>query len=99
MPKDGIEIHFDEQRGYLELACEPDAFASYRDLARDQLKDLPEIPINEVIEMNIIDMATFVARREAPKRRIGGLAIAVAVVIILPLALIGAYAVIKRFFP
>jgi hypothetical protein len=98
MPKDGIEIHFDEKRGYLELACEPDAFASYRDLARNHLKDLPEIPIDKVIEMNIVDTATFVARRDAPRRRVGGLFVGVAVVVILALALVGVYALVKRFF-
>jgi hypothetical protein len=98
MPKDGIEIHFDEKRGYLELACEPDAFASYRDLAREHLKDLPEIPLDKVVEMNIVDTATFVARRDAPKRRIGGLIIGFVVVVILVLAFVGACALIAKYF-
>jgi len=98
MTKDGIEIHFDEKRGYLELACEPDAFAAYRDLARDHLKDLPEIPIDKVMELNIVDTATFVARRDAPKRRIGGLIFGLVVAVILALAVIGACALIAKFF-
>jgi len=98
MTKDGIEIHFDEKRGYLELACEPDAFAAYRDLARDHLKDLPEIPIDKVMELNIVDTATFVARRDAPKRRIGGLIFGLVVAVILALAVIGACALITKFF-
>ena len=48
--RDGIEIHYDEKRGRLELACEPDAFAPYRDLARQHLADMPEIRIEKVIE-------------------------------------------------
>lgn len=92
----GIEIHFDEKRGYLEIACEPDEFTPYREIAREQLKDFPEIQFKKVIEMNIVDIATFVARRDAPKRRMGDLIIGLVVVAILSLALVGACAVITR---
>ena len=67
---DGIEIHFDEKRGYLELACEPDAFAPYREFARTQLVDIPDVSLDKVIEIHIVDTATFVARRDAPRRRL-----------------------------
>lgn len=98
MTKDGIEIHFNEKRGYLELACEPDAFSTYRDLARDHLKDFPEIPIDKVIEMNIVDTATFVARRDAPKRRMLDLIVGLGMAVILALALVGAYSLIAKIF-
>jgi hypothetical protein len=97
MSKDGIEIHFDEKRGYLELACEPDAFAAYRDLARDQLKDLPEIPVDKVMELNIVDTATFVARRDAPKQRIWSWIVGLVVAVILALAVVGACALIAKY--
>ena len=97
MPKVGIEIHFDENRGYLELACEPDAFAAYRDLAREQLKDLPEIPFDKVMELNIVDTATFVARRDAPQRRIWNWIVGLVVAAILALAAIGACALVKKY--
>lgn len=97
MSKDGIEIHFDEKRGYLELACEPDAFAAYRDLAREQLKDLPEIPVDKVMELNIVDTATFVARRDAPQRRIWNWIAGLFVTAILALAAIGACALVEKY--
>ncbi len=96
MPKDGIEIHFDEKRGYLELACEPVAFASYRELARNHLRDFPEIQIDRVIEMNIVDTATFVARRHAPRRRISGTIAGILVALVLVLAAIGACTIIAK---
>jgi len=96
MSQDGIEIHFDEKRGYLELACEPDAFAAYREVARDHLKDFPEVALEKVIELNIVDTATFVARRDAPKRRIGGLIFGLVVAVVLALAVLGAYALIAK---
>jgi hypothetical protein len=97
MAKDGIEIHFDEKRGYLELACEPDAFAAYRDLARDHLKDLPEIPVDRVMELNIVDTATFVARRDAPKQRIWSWIVGLVIAGILALAVVGACALIAKY--
>lgn len=96
MSQDGIEIHFDEKHGYLRLACEPDAFAAYQSVAREHLKDFPDIPVDKVIEMNIVDTATFVARRDAPKRRIGGLFFGIIVVVIIALAVIGACALFTK---
>jgi hypothetical protein len=86
---DGIEIHFDETRGYLALGCEPDAFAKYRAIAREQLKDFPEIPVDKVIEINLVDTATFVARRDAPRKRIGDLIICGVIIIVVCLAAYG----------
>lgn len=96
MVKDGIEIHYDEKRGYVQLACEPDAFAAYREIAREHLKDFSEIPIDHVIEMNIIDTTTFVSRRDVPKRRIRDLIFGAILVLILALAVIGARAVVVQ---
>lgn len=90
MSQDGIEIHFDEKHGYLRLACEPDAFAAYQSVAREHLKDFPDIPVDKVVEINIVDTATFVARGNAPKRRIGSLFFGIIVVVIIVLAVIGA---------
>lgn len=96
MSQDGIEIHFDEKRGYLQLACEPDAFAAYLEVARKHLEVLPEITLDKVIEINITDTATFVARRDAPGHRLGGIIFGAAVVVILLLAVIGACALIAK---
>ena len=54
---DGIEIRYDDRRGYLELACEPDAFALYREVAHRQLSGFSEIPIEKVTEINVINSA------------------------------------------
>src|SRR5687768_13287579 len=96
MSQDGIEFHFDEKRGHLELACEPDAFAPYREIAREQLKYFPDILLDKVMEINIVDTATFVAKRDAPKRRIGGIVVGGLVVLFLVLAVIGACAIIAK---
>ena len=93
---DGIEIHFDEKRGYLELACEPDAFAPYRELARKQLVDIPDVSLDKLIEINIVDTATFVARRDVPRRRLWDWAIGGFVVLVLVFAVIGVIAVARR---
>jgi hypothetical protein len=97
MSQEGIEIHFDEKRGYLQLACEPDAFAPYREIAREQLKDFPDISIDRVIEMNIVDTATFVSRREAPKNRFWDFILVFFVIVVLSLAIFGVYALITKF--
>jgi hypothetical protein len=91
-----MEIHFDEKRGYLELGCEPDAFAAYRELARSQLADFPEISMDKVIEVNVVDMATFVARRDAPRRRVWDWAVTGLILLVLVFAVIGIVTVAGR---
>jgi hypothetical protein len=98
MIQDGIEIHFDEKRGYLELGCEPDAFAAYREVAREHLKDSPEIPIAKVMEIRIVDTATFVAKRETRGHWVVGVLFVVVLLTILVLAVVGATTVIGKFF-
>ena len=68
--QDGIEVHFDEKRGRLELACEPDSFALFRDLAAKELRGLDNINFGKVQEIEILDVDTCVARREAPRSRL-----------------------------
>ena len=76
MSQDGIEIHFDEKRGYLELACEPDAFAAYREVARDHLKDFPQVALEKVIELKLTSqeqadfqfVSTSVAASQIPRQ-------------------------------
>jgi hypothetical protein len=92
---DGIEIHFDERRSYLELACEPDAFAQYREIARSQLSDFPEISVDNVLEINIVDTARFVARRDAPRRRFFDFVVAVVIIAVLCLAAVGAVFLVR----
>ena len=93
---DGIEIHFDEKRGYLQLACEPDAFVAYRDVARKQLVDFPHIAIEKVLELSVTDIATFVARRDSPRRRFVNVIIGLVAVVILALAAVGAVALVSK---
>lgn len=96
MSEDGIEIHFDEKSGCLELACEPDAFAAYRNVAREHLKGFPDIPLEKVIEINVVDATSFTAHRNAPKRGMGGVLFGIVVAVILALALFGAYALLAK---
>jgi hypothetical protein len=95
-PEDGVEIHFDEKLGCLELACGRDAFAPYREVARRQLKEFPDISMDGVVEMNIVDTAKFVSRRAAPKRLFRDIAIVLLALTVLALAAIGAYALFTR---
>ena len=88
---DGIEIHFDERRGHLELACEPDAFAAYREIARRQLADFPGISVDNVIEFNVVDTVRVMERRNAPQRRMWELVIWIIVAL---LTLVGAFAIV-----
>ena len=94
----GIEIHYDDKRQYLELACEPDAFAAYREVARQHLSDFPEIDIDRVVEFNIMDTATVVRRREAPRRRVWDIVFDFLLVLVLTLAVIGAISLVARFW-
>jgi hypothetical protein len=94
---DGIEIHFDEKRGRLELACEPDAFAPYREIARKQLVEASIIDLDKVNEINLIDTAAFVARRNT-SQHILNWAVAGVVLLVIVLAVIGFISVIHRIF-
>ena len=96
MSKDGIEIHFDEKRGYLELPCEPDAFAPYREIARKQLIHFPEIALDKVIAINVVDTATFVARRDAPRKRFGDIVFILIAIVTLVLAVVGAFTLLTK---
>lgn len=95
LSRDGIEVHFDAKQGRLELACEPDAFSPYRELARSQLVGLPDISFDKVIEIEIIDTATLVARRNTPRRRLVDWAIVAVLVLVLSFAVIGVVAVFR----
>lgn len=86
---DGIEVHFDEKRGCLDLACEPDAFAAYLALAKDHLEGVPDIDFNRVKEINIADTVAFVAERESVASKLFWAAVAVCFAIVMFLAVIG----------
>ena len=96
LPRAGIEIHFDDNRRVLELACEPDSFRSYLDLARRDLESFPEIDVDKVVELYITDTATFVSRRDAPKRRYRDIALVVLIIGTVSLAVFGAFVLIMR---
>lgn len=94
----GIEIHFDEKWGCLELACEPEAFAPYLDIAREQLMHFPEIDMEKVIELNVIDTESYVARRDAPRKMFGETLIAAMIGGVVVLALIGFLSLVSWLF-
>ena len=91
--EDGMEIHYDEDRGYLSLNCEPDAFREFRELARTLLAQFPEIDPDKVIELQVTDVKQFVARQRASPKRGLSLAFGLAVAIILGLAAVGVVAI------
>jgi hypothetical protein len=93
---DGIEIHFDQKRGRLDLACEPEAFARYRELAREDLREFPGISMDRVAEICIVDVASYAKKRGAPKGPLGSVLFGLALVVILALAVIGAMTVLNR---
>lgn len=96
-PREGIEILFDTNRGYLRLACEPDAFRPYLELARRDVEAFPEIDTSKVIELCIIDTATFVARRDAPRKRFLDAIFSVLICVAVGLAAFGFISLIRLF--
>jgi hypothetical protein len=96
--REGIEIHFDDKRGVLELACEPDAFRPYLDLVRKDMEPFSEINVDQVIELHITDTAKFVARREAPRQQLWDSMLGISFVVTIGFALFGAYSLIKILF-
>ena len=97
-PHDGIEIHYDEKRSYLSLACEPDAFAPYREIARSQLEDFGEIPIDDVRELQVLDVEAHVAWRDRPRKQVFDWVFGLIIISILGLAVIGALSLISKLF-
>jgi hypothetical protein len=95
--KVGIEIHFNEKRGCLELSCEGDDFSPYRELARKQLRDFTGLPFDKVTEIVVVDAAASSARRHARGARLRGLLAGLVVALILILAVVGAYTLISEF--
>ena len=64
---DSIEIHWDERYRHLALACGPEAFETFRRVVREELRDFPEIPLDQVETVEISDTRTIVSRRESPR--------------------------------
>ncbi|MEX1231865.1 MAG: hypothetical protein WEB58_16590 [Planctomycetaceae bacterium] len=96
---DGIKIIYEEERQFLSLVCEPDAFVRYRELARENLADLPEINVDEVVELVIVDFAALEARRDAPKKRLWEMLGVGIFLVILALAVIGVVSTIRWVVP
>lgn len=73
LPKTGIEPNYDDLNRNLVLYCEADSFAEYRAIARRQLADLPEIPVDEAISFEIVDVARHTSRRNSVSYQLNGL--------------------------
>ena len=97
-PHDGIEIHYDEKQSYLSLGCEPDAFAPYRKIARSQLADFEEIPVDSVREIRILDVEAYVAWRDRPRKRVFDWVFGLIIIAVLGLAVIGAFSLLSKLF-
>ena len=64
---EGIEIHWDERRGHLSLACDREAFEKFRRFVQDELRDFPEIAMESLEAIEISDTNKTVVRRESPR--------------------------------
>jgi len=96
MLQDGIEIHFDKKRCHLELSCEPDAFTAYRNLVENDLKNFPEIPFENVIEIRITNTAAVIKRGTSTQKWVINLALCFIVIFTLAFAFIGVYTIFTR---
>lgn len=93
--RDGIEIHCDEKRGWISLACEPDAFKDFHDYVRSQLRDLPEIDLNQIDTIEVTNTAHSAAKRELPSRRAIDVAIFLVLVLVPVSSIVGFGQIIK----
>ena len=94
--QDGIEIHFNEKSGYLQLDCEPDAFAAYLELARKDLQGFPDVSLDKVREIYIIKIPADATQLGPQPRGIRQLMFFSIVFIILGLAVSGAISLIGK---
>jgi hypothetical protein len=68
--RDGIEIHCDEKRGWISLACEPDAFRDFHDYVRTQLRDFPDLDLDRIDTIEVTNTERNVGERKKPRRRL-----------------------------
>jgi hypothetical protein len=93
---DGIEIHYDPKSGRLDLGCEPDAFAPYRALALKQLEDFPDIRLEYVVQINVIDSEAHFAKRAKFRSPFRTIVVGTALAAVGALAVFGAVVLIGR---
>lgn len=93
---DGIEIHFDPKRGRLELSCEPDAFVAYREITRKQLAGFPEVQLDHIYEINVVDAKIYTARNGKHQSVLRTILLGAAVAAVGSLAILGAFVLIGR---
>ena len=67
---DGFKVHYDQKRGRLEIACDTGSYKRFRDLVSHQFTDIPEINFDNVVEIEILDSAKFVARGDTMRSSI-----------------------------
>lgn len=92
--RDGFEIHYDEKLGRLDLACEPEAFAPYQELARSNLHEFPEILLDKVTEICITDVKRRSERKVGVLDSIMAYSFIVVFFLVLVLAFIGACSIL-----
>lgn len=92
---DEIEIHHDDERGWLKLSCGSDAFAPYRAIAREQLADFAEIDVDAMMTIEIIDTERYVARIDARNNSVRGYLFNGIFVAVLLLPMIGFISIIR----
>lgn len=94
--KEGIEIHFHEKTGCLELACAADAFAAYRELARADLAECTEVPLGKVVEIYVVDADAAIRRRQSRRVLTNWIGPGL-FVLVLGLAIVGLVTIVAAF--
>ena len=74
---DSFEVHYDEKRGHLELACAPKSYKKFRDFIFEELADFEDINLDRVREIEILDAYTISDRRPSKIQNAGCIALAI----------------------
>jgi hypothetical protein len=74
---DSFEVHYDEKRGHLELACAPKSYRRFRDFVSEELADFKEINLDRVREIEILDAHSITGQSPSNLQNAGCIALAI----------------------
>lgn len=94
---DSFEIHYDEKRGRLELACTPQSYNKFRNFVSKELADFGEIDLDRVREIEILDAHSITAGAPSPLRSAGCIAVVIVVIVVCTLVVIGGLTIAHWF--
>ena len=96
--REGIEIFYHPLDGRLSLACERDVFERFRALTREELRDLPEIPVDAAVYLEITDTERHVARIEPAQAYLKTVLVIAALFVVLVPWIFGVIFMVNAFF-